>query len=387
MSALLISASIVRASFLPPVIDLILQERSSIELPINPGFDPTVIPVPENGSYHGVYTLSDEPDRFTVNGRLTGIAEFEKSVYQTDTNSMRVAFDRQFYRWDSILRDDTIHPYLLATAALGRIPVASVTSKLSDGALLECPDGTNKLAWACISEGHFDDHIIDMAQKVRDSGIPQFIFTFTHEPEDEIRCNANDDCMGTAADYVAAWRHIVTLFRDHQANNVDFMWIVRDNIFGDTVPPGFPTADQIYPGDDYIDWIAADAYNFSFRSGNEFNWRSLSEVAGEFYAWGSQRPKPLAFGEWGTREEYFNPNNDGTRKALWLDEASLWLRTQAPNIKAIMYFNLYVEGEFNNPDEFGNSGPDWTVDTTEKSLQAYQRLAQNPYFIGANIPE
>ena len=402
-ATLLLTASWVKASSLPPIISLLLDQTSleadpptetdppvETDPPTNPpietGFDTTVVPIPQSGAYHGVYTLNDSQERFTINGRLAGIAQFEQSVYQTDSNSKRVALDRQFYRWNNILRDDSIHPYLLATAALGRIPVASVTSKLSDGSLLDCPDGTDKLAWACIAAGHFDNHLIDMAQKIRDSGVSPFVFTFTHEPEDEIRCNANDDCMGTAAEYVAAWQHIVTVFREQNANNVDFMWIVRDNIFGDTVQAGFPTADQIYPGDDYIDWIAADVYNFAFRSGSEFDWRSLSEVATEFYAWGSQRPKPLAFGEWGSREEYFNAMNDGTRKAEWLDEANTWLQTQATRIKAVMYFNIYVEGEFNNPDEFGNTGPDWRVDTTSKSLQAYQRLAQDPYFIGIDTP-
>ena len=386
---LLLTLPIVLAGSVPPIVDYVLSNSTTEPEPDTddmPQFDPTVLPIPENGAYHGVSTINDSPERFTIAGRLDGIAEFEQSVYQTNTNSRRVTLDRQFYRWNNFLRDDNIHPYLLATAELGRIPVASVTSRLADGSLLVCPDGTDKLAWACIAEGNFDDHIIDMAEKIRDSGLSQFVFTFVHEPEDEIRCGANDNCMGTAIEYVAAWQRIVTLFRQQQANNVDFMWIVRDNIFGDTVPAGFPTADEIYPGDDYIDWIAADAYNFAFRQGAEFNWRSLSEVASEFYAWGSQRPKPLAFGEWGTREEYFNPNNDGSRKALWFDEASEWLKTEATQIKAIMYFNHFVEDEFRNPDEFGNTGPNWRVNTTPISLEAYQRLAQDPYFIGFDAP-
>ena len=115
-----------------------------------PQFDPTVLPIPENGAYHGVSTINDSPERFTIAGRLDGIAEFEQSVYQTNTNSRRVTLDRQFYRWNNFLRDDNIHPYLLATAELGRIPVASVTSRLSDGSLLVCPDGTDKLAWPCL---------------------------------------------------------------------------------------------------------------------------------------------------------------------------------------------------------------------------------------------
>ena len=388
-----------QASYLPTIINYILTAENSGSnnnsefdstnsgSTNNSEFDSTIVPLPNVGAYHGVYTiLNNEPGSFTIDARLEGIAEFEKSVYETTINSKRAVFDRQFYRWDSFLRDDDIHPYLLATAELGRIPVASVTSRLRDGSALVCPDGSNKLAWACISDGNFDDHIIDMAQKIRDSGVSPFVFTFTHEPEDEIRCNANDTCMGTAADYVAAWQHIVNLFRQQGANNVDFMWIVREGIFGETVQTGFPKADDIYPGDDYIDWIAADVYNFAFRMGNDFDWSPLSEEAREFYEWGSQRPKPLAFGEWGTREEYFNENNDGSRKEAWFDDAREWLKTEGSRIKAIMYFNVYVEGEFNNPDEFGNTGPNWRVDSSEKSLQGYRRLAQDPYFIGIDVP-
>ncbi|MBX2848608.1 MAG: hypothetical protein KTR16_09815 [Acidiferrobacterales bacterium] len=376
------SVPIALANYLPPILSYILFDDSGD----TSVFDSTVVPIPDIGAYHGVYTTEDIPggaSQYTVEGRLYGIAEFEKMVYQTgDINSKRVAFDRQFYRWDNFLKDDDVHPYIYATSALGRIPSVSITSKLADGSLIDCPDGSSKLVWACIADGELDEHINTIADRIKNSGLSQLIFTFVHEPEDEIRCNANDDCMGTASDYVAAWRHIVMLFRQQNVSNVDFMWIVRHGIFGQTVQTGFPTADEIYPGDDYIDWIAADPYNYSFKSGGVYQWRSLREVAEEFYAWGKQRPKPLAFGEWGTREEYFNLNNDGSRKATWFDEAKQWLKTDATRIKAVMYFNRYTEGEFINPDDFGNTGPNWKVDTTPASLAAYQALAQDPYFIG-----
>ena len=351
-------------------------------------FDSTVIPIPSLGAYLGVFTAEDTPSgdsQYSIAGRLFGIAEHEKLIYQTTFNTKRIAFDRQFYRWDNFIRNNDIHPYLYETSALGRTPIVSITSKLSDGSPLTCPDNSDKLAWSCITSGEFDDHIINIAQKIKNSGLSQISFTFVHEPEDEIRCNPNDQCMGTAAEYVSAWRHLVTLFRQQNVTNVDFMWIVRDNIFGDSVPAGFPTANEIYPGDDYIDWIAADTYNYSFFSNDAYQWRALSEVAGDFYAWASQRPKPLAFGEWGSREEYFNPTNDGTRKAQWFNDAQTWLKNDAIKIKAIMYFNRYPEDEFNNPDAFGNTGPNWKIDTTPASLNAYQRLAQDPYFIGVDV--
>ena len=353
-------------------------------------FDQTVIPIPEAGVYNGVYTTEDIPggaSQYTVAGRLYGISEFEKMVYQTgNQNTRHVAFDRQFYRWDTIIKNGDVHPYLYATSALGRIPIASVHTLFADDSIPACPDGSAKLPWACIAAGHRDTDIVEMAEKIRDSGIPKLGLTFVHEPEDEIRCDdaKNDKCMGTAIDYVNAWRHFVQIFNAQSVSNVDFFWIVRDNIFSNSVPAGFPLADQVYPGDDVIDWIGADVYNYSFKSGGVYQWRSLAQIAHDFYQWGALHPKPLFFGEWGTREEYFNLMNDGTRKQEWFDEARIWLKNTAVNVKAVMYFNRAPSSEFANPDEFGNTGPNWKVDTTANSLLGYQGLAQDVYFLDAD---
>lgn len=348
-------------------------------------FDPTVLPIPEDGIYHGVSTVYyDTPDSSLMANRLAALADFEQSVYETATNTKRVMLDRQFLRWDNFINGagDDVHPYLLATAALGRTPVASVNPITAGNVPLVDPSGEGKGTWASIAAGEFDADIINMAQKIRDCGISPFVFCFNHEPEDEVRGNPTDNYMGTAAEYIAAWRQVVTLFRQQQADNVDFMWIMRGRAFGDNVPYDLPNAEDLYPGDDYIDWIAGDVYNYSFNG----DWGSLSEVANNFYSWASQRPKPLAFGEWGSREEFFNSSNDGTRKAAWFDEGAQWLKTEGTRVKAIMYFNHFPDDEFGGPDAYGESGPDWRIDTSTKSLEAYRRLAQDPYFIGIDSP-
>jgi len=299
-------------------------------------FDPTVLQIPDYGIYHGTYTIyHDAPDKALKDSRLAALADFEKSVYETATNSKRVKLDRVFLRWDNILTSagDDLHAYVRETAALGRTPVVSVNAITAGNAPLVSPIGSGKESWDCIASGEFDADIIAMAQNVRDSGISPFVFCFNHEPEDEIRNNPSDNYMGTAADYIAAWRHIVTVFRQEQADNVDFMWIMRGRAFGDNVPYGLPNAENLYPGDDYI----------------------------------------------------FNTNNDGTRKAAWYDDAVEWFKTEGTRVKAIMYFNQFPDDEFAGPDAYGNTGPDWRIDTSAKSLEAYRRLAQDPYFIGLDV--
>ena len=56
------------------------------------------------------------------------------------------------------------------------------------------------------------------------------------------------------ADYVAAYRHVVDLFRAEGVRNVTWLWDPNVSYAGST-----PLA-QVYPGDAYVDWVGLDGY-------------------------------------------------------------------------------------------------------------------------------
>ena len=58
--------------------------------------------------------------------------------------------------------------------------------------------------------------------------------------------------------FVAAWRHIVTLFRAQGARNVTWLWTV--NII-DT-PGGIPSPGPWWPGSSYVTWVGIDGYYY-----------------------------------------------------------------------------------------------------------------------------
>ena len=61
------------------------------------------------------------------------------------------------------------------------------------------------------------------------------------------------------AAFVAAWRHIVTLFRDLGARNVTWLWTV--NIINDAQQgTGSLTPDPWWPGNSYVNWVGIDGY-------------------------------------------------------------------------------------------------------------------------------
>ena len=62
----------------------------------------------------------------------------------------------------------------------------------------------------------------------------------------------------TGRTFVAAWRHIVTLFRALGARNVTWLWTV--NIINDAHGGKIPRPSQWWPGNSYVNWVGIDGY-------------------------------------------------------------------------------------------------------------------------------
>jgi mannan endo-1,4-beta-mannosidase len=115
------------------------------------------------------------------------------------------------------------------------------------------PDG---ISVAAIASGQYDGYLSSYAEAVRAYGHP-VILSFGHE------MNGNWYSWGytktSPAAFVAAWRHIVTLFRDLGAKNVTWLWTV--NIVDDTRTGGkIPSPQPWWPGKSYVTWVGIDGY-------------------------------------------------------------------------------------------------------------------------------
>lgn len=74
----------------------------------------------------------------------------------------------------------------------------------------------------------------------------------------------------TAADFVAAWRHVHDVFAAERATNARWIW--APNVENTGSAPLAP----LYPGDAYVDWVALDGYNWGTTYGHV--WQSFSSV-------------------------------------------------------------------------------------------------------------
>ena len=104
-----------------------------------------------------------------------------------------------------------------------------------------------------IAGGEYDHYLRMFADSVRDFGHP-VVIGFGHE------MNADWYSWGyrhvPAPTFVAAWRHIVSLFRGQGADNVTWLWTINQDL--STTGP----LASWWPGSRYVTWVGIDGYYY-----------------------------------------------------------------------------------------------------------------------------
>jgi mannan endo-1,4-beta-mannosidase len=104
---------------------------------------------------------------------------------------------------------------------------------------------------AAIAAGHWDRYLRRFATQVRHYG-GQVILSFA--PEADGGWYPWGWQHAHPAEWRAAWRHVVTLFRDSGASNVTWLWDISGR------RPGAWHVRSLWPGAQYVDWIGVDGY-------------------------------------------------------------------------------------------------------------------------------
>jgi mannan endo-1,4-beta-mannosidase len=131
--------------------------------------------------------------------------------------------------------------------------ISYAQTALQHGATLLIDIDPTSTSSAAIAAGQQDDFLESYAESVKAFGHP-VIISFGHE------MNGNWYSWGwthtSPAAYVAAWRHVVDVFRAVGADNVTWLWTV--NSVNSTEGP---IADY-WPGANYVTWVGLDAYYY-----------------------------------------------------------------------------------------------------------------------------
>ncbi len=138
----------------------------------------------------------------------------------------------------------------------------------------------------------------------------------------------------TAADYVAMWRHVHRVFESVGATNVTWVWC--PNVDLDHLAP----LASLYPGDEYVDWVGLDGYNWGTNpAGHNGGWETFEQVYRSTYdtivKWIAPG-KPVIVSEVGSSEH-------GGSKAGWItDMLSVQLLKKFPKVAGVLWFDRRV---------------------------------------------
>ena len=203
--------------------------------------------------------------------------------------------------------------------------------------------------------------MVRWAQRVRAFGAPMY-FTFNHEPEARA-----SDRSGSAAEFIAAWRRVRSVFRAHDVRNAKFLFIATAYGFS---RDDERRASRFYPGDAYVDEIGVDGYNwYTCRStGEDVEWRSLRQILDSARRFAARHGKPLIVAEFGSAEDHANPG----RKAQWFRDAQALFKTgDWRRVKAVLAF--FSRSAHDSPCNM-------RFDTSPSALQAFRAWAADPYY-------
>ena len=256
----------------------------------------------------------------------------------------KLKINHHYHEWRRLeLRDERLD------LAAGRIPLISWPSAA-------WPDGVDA---ADINAGNQDRVIRAAARKLRRVGRPVFLrFAFEMDQRPPSR-----RYIGKPRSFIRAWRRVYRIMRAQGADNVNFVWCAVASNFASG------RAQRYYPGDRYVQWIAADGFSFHpVKLSSLSRWRSFREIFKAFYSWGAPRKRPLMVAATGVQEDPRRPR----RKATWFRSAGVALRKDMRQVEAFVYWNAL------HPTPRGVAV--FNANTSRTSFRAYRRMGRLEYF-------
>ncbi len=204
----------------------------------------------------------------------------------------------------------------------------------------------NDPKWALqagVLSGRNDAYIRSWAAGLAAYGGP-VLLRFGHEMHDSYYPWAVGVNGNSAADYVAAWRHVHDIFTLAHASNVQWVW-------NPNIPTDMTTSIQyqfllssLYPGDEYVDWVGLDVYNSGTNNwslpywSRTPSWRSFPDILSEPYeVVGGISARPLLLPEIATAEA-------GGSKPAWIaDSMSPATLSMFPRLQGMVWFDVSKE--------------------------------------------
>jgi beta-mannanase len=205
---------------------------------------------------------------------------------------------------------------------------------------------------ADIANGTYDTYIRQWAKAAAKFAKP-FYLRFAHEMNDPYRYPWGPQ-NNSSADFIAAWKHVKSLFVSEGANNAIWIWSPH---------PAYGQFNEFYPGNDMVDMVGIGALNYG-NVATWSQWWSFDDIFGKHYAELDVFQKPMLISEFGSLKT-------GGDRADWFADALLSIKNKYPSVKALVFYH--------NHDDHTTTQQsiDWSITHDSRSIKAI-RTAISP---------
>jgi len=199
---------------------------------------------------------------------------------------------------------------------------------------------------AAIAAGKKDAYIRAFAESIAKSGLKVYV-RFGHEMNGDWYPWSRDP-----ANYVAAWRRMVDIFREAGADNARFVFSVNPSLF-EPLATWEATVRRYWPGDEYVDLLGSTMINFGGKK--EY---TVGEFVERFERARQLFGKKLIITEMNTAEE---------GRVKWLVDLRTWLATTGASwVEGVVLSQAESRGAAQLGNKVGNLS--WNV-TTDPETQ------------------
>jgi hypothetical protein len=363
VAAMVLAATLLVALLLTLQAKLPSQAASSESIANSPSMSNDILP--EDGAYLGVVIPLEQLDAFEC---MVGKKHKVIKIYQHFHNGV-------FYEDFA----DFIH-------RRGALEFLSFDPTVESGDLDSCE----------VLSGDYDSIVVTFAQHIKSWGKPLILSTagemngnwagwsgtynfgsdcVTHTQVSNLYshygCTDAEriECADGPERYRDMYRHIYDIFASQGVTNVTWAWVVNHKSIPDKEWNHFA---NYYPGDDYVDIISVDGYNWGNDGPSgcpvDAGWETFDQVFSAALTSLSSTPfptKPLIIGEFASVE-----GTDPMSKAHWISDAYSRIKTDWPQIKAAIWFNLSQED------------CSFPIESSPESIRAYREAIADPHFVG-----
>lgn len=277
-------------------------------------------------------------DSKTKTLNIDEIKKFQKNI------DRKIALVNIYSEWSYLSNPDLLTK-LNNLSKEGWVPIISANPFFFE----KCPDEGKNL-YKTIASGACDEFLKEASQNLANYKNP-LMFRFAWEMNLPQMYWGVQKVGSTPEDFVIAWRRFYEISKQSGAENI--IWVLSFN----TSHSGTVPYKDLYPGDDYVDWVAIDGYNWG--AGHDFGgWASFDGTFKHSYKELTDiTDKPVMLSE-------VNSSPDGGDKAAWLsDMLTVQLTERYDKVRAIVFFNENkTEGE----------SVDWRLEKSKKYLEAVQ---------------